>query len=507
MYQIIETTAKGIMKTKFCQLFIGLAVFASITSIHASVAFTNLAFFTYTNLPDYGWNSYTPNGRTSMLVEGNDGNFYGTTYGGGDTVGYDGGGDGTVFKMTPGGAFTSLYSFDTIVFEQDGRGPLGNLIKGADGNLYGTTEYGGNIPDTDNGTIFQITTNGALTTLYSFGSNGVTSNTFWPDGRFPFAGVTQDSDGNFYGTTTTSGAGEQGTIYQLTSGGTLNVLHSFPDDTNAAFSVDGGMPASELTEGPDGNFYGTTYWGGTNYNGTIFRITTNGTFTALYSFSSTAGGTYAPLLLGKDGNFYGTAQGIGGSGNGSGIIFQFTTNAVFTVLHTFFFDGTPSGLMQGSDGNFYGTTSQGGSFDLPSGGGTIFQMTTNGTVTTLYSFSGPDGQEPQGALVEGTDGNLYGTTSYGGPQWNAETGAPGYGTIFRITVPPAFQSIAQTNGVVSLTWSAMSNQTCQVQYSTNLVSTNWINLSSAVTVTNSPVSVHDATATDSQRFYRIMLTQ
>jgi uncharacterized repeat protein (TIGR03803 family) len=252
------------------------------------------------------------------------------------------------------------------------------------------------------------------------------------------------------------------------------------------------MPASELTEGPDGCFYGTTYWGGTNYTGTIFRITTNGTFTALYSFSSIAGGTYTPLLLGKDGNFYGTAQGIWNSGNGSGIMFQFTTNGAFAVLHTCFFEGT---------------TSQGGSYDLPYGGGTIFQMTINAKVTTLYSFSGPDGQEPQGALVEATDGNVYGTTSYGGPQWNPARGAPGYGAIFRITVPPAFQSVAQSNGVVSLTWSAMSNQTCQVQYSTNLVSTNWINVGSAITVTNSPVSAYDTNATDSQRFYRIILPQ
>jgi uncharacterized repeat protein (TIGR03803 family) len=482
----------------------------------AGVAFTNLAFFTYTNPPNYGWNfEVSAFGHASALVQGNDGNFYGTTLTGGDNFNgneaYATTGNGTVFKMTPNGTFISLYSFGTVYSgggQLDGSHPVGNLIKGADGNLYGTTYYGGDVPDTVNGTIFQITTNGALTTLYSFGSQGVVSNSYWPDGRFPSAGVVQDSAGNFYGTTTTSGSGDQGTIYQLTSGDTLNVLYSFPSGDDAAFGVDGGMPTSELTEGPDGNFYGTTYWGGTNFNGTIFRMTTNGVFTPLYSFSSAAGGTSTPLLLGKDANFYGTAPGRGNSSNGSGIIFQFTTNGVFTVLHTFFFDGAPSGLIQGSDGNFYGTTSQGGQYDPPYGGGTVFQMTTNGTVTTLYAFSGPDGQEPDGALVEGKDGNLYGTTSYGGPNW--DSGSPvntGYGTIFRITVPPAFQTITLTNGVASLTWSAMSNQTCKVQYNTNLASTNWINLGSAITVTNSPVSASDSSATDSQRFYRIMLTQ
>jgi uncharacterized repeat protein (TIGR03803 family) len=482
----------------------------------ASVAFTNLVFFTYTNAPNYGWNFETPNGHTSALVLGNDGNFYGTTFIGGTNyieIGSGYYGYGSVFKMTSGGTFTSLYSFSG----PDGRGPVGNLMQGADGNLYGATTDGGALASVSNGSLFQITTNGILTTLYSFGLPGDFTNILPADvfhtGAHPVAGVVQGTDGNFYGTTTTGGdadgnsANNQGTVFQFAAGGTMNVLHAFFSDTNAAFNVEGGMPASELTKGPDGNFYGTTYFGGTNYNGTIFRITTNGTFTALYSFSSVAGKTYAPLLLGKDGNFYGTAQGMN-SENGSGIIFQFTTNGVFTVLHTFFFMGPPSSLIQGSDGNFYGTTSQGGPYDPVYGGGTVFQMTTNGTVTTLYSFSGPDGQEPQGALVEGKDGNLYGTTSYGGPNWDSVSPVnTGYGTIFRITVPPAFQTITRTSGIVSLSWSAMSNQTCQVQYSTNLVSTNWINLGSAITVTNSPVSASDATATDSQRFYRIMLTQ
>ncbi len=492
--------------------------------VRASVVFTNLVFFTYTNPPDYGWNFETPNQHTSALVQGNDGNFYGTTYEGGKnyilvteppTYGY-----GTVFKMTPAGAFTSLYSFGSVNNPSgapggDGRGPVGNLTKGADGNLYGTTIYGGYVPDADNGTIFQITTNGALTTLYSFGSLGIyiTNNLYtWPDGRFPSAGVVQDSAGNFYGTTTTSGSGQQGTIYQLTSGGTLNVLYEFPYYTNTAFNVDGGMPGSELTKGPDGNFYGTTYEGGTNGSGIIFRITTNGTFAALYSFSANAAGTYAPLLLGKDGKFYGTAQAIG---NDNGIIFRFTTNGVFTVLYTFVSMGTPSGLIQGSDGNFYGTTPQGGpsEYYYPNGCGTIFQMTTNGTLTTLYSFSGPDGVEPQGALVQGTDGSFYGTTSYGGP--NSDSGLPanpppanpGYGTIFRIIIQPVFQSITPTNGNMALAWTIMPGQTYQLQYSTNLTSATWFNLGSSVTASNTTASATDPIGSDLQRFYRILLTQ
>jgi uncharacterized repeat protein (TIGR03803 family) len=496
----------------------------------AGVTFTNLAFFTYTNLPDYGWNNGVSS-HSSALVQGNDGNFYGITWAGGNNVngneGINLGGNGTVFKMTPNGAFTSLYSFGTVFTGNgeplDGSHPAGNLIKGADGNLYGTTCYAGNnsgASDTSAGTIFEITTNGALTTLFTFGHNLIYNTNAningWTttDGGNPTAGLVQGRDGNFYGTTSGDGPYDGGTVFQFVPGSGLNTMYAFPSTHDPYWYTNGDMPLSELTEGPDGNFYGTTYWGGTNSSGTIFRITTNGTFTTLYSFGipgyfGVIGAyPYAPLLLGKDGNFYGVAGCSGNSANGSGIIFQFTTNGVFTVLHTFFFDGVPSGLIQGSDGNFYGTTSQGGQYDPPYGGGTVFQMTTNGTVTTLYSFSGPDGQEPDGALVEGRDGNLYGTTSYGGPNWDSSSPVnSGYGAVFRITVPPVFQTITLTNDVASLTWSAMSNQVCQVQYSTNLASTNWINIGNAITVTNSPVSASDAATTDSQRFYRIELMQ
>ncbi len=477
----------------------------------AGVVFTNLVFFTYTNAPNYGWNNGVVS-HPSALVQGDDGNFYGTTtVGGTNTVSVDSvgsGGYGTVFKMTPAGTFTSLYSFGNNPFglayaNVDGGQPNGNLIKGNDGKFYGTTVYRG---QTNAGTIFQITTNGDFSLIYSFGNNLVYDTNAdvnsWTtsDGGNPTAGLVQGGDGNFYGTTSSDGPGGGGTVFQFIPGSGLNTLYSFPDVHADSWLVDGGSPESELTEGPDGNFYGTTYWGGTNRDGTIFKITPGGTFTTLHSFQSGAG--VNPLLLGKDGNFYGTSGET---------VFQITTNGTFTTLYQFsgYGDGGyPSGLIQASDGNLYGTTYGGGAYAGPpywTEGGTIFQMTTNGTLTTLYSFSGPDGQAPQGALVEGKDGNLYGTTSYGGPNWQHSVNS-GYGTIFRITIPPVFQTITPTNGGVAFTWSAMSNQVCQVQYSTNLFSTNWINLGGPITATNTTVCASDC-MTNPQCYYRIMLLQ
>jgi uncharacterized repeat protein (TIGR03803 family) len=253
-----------------------------------------------------------------------------------------------------------------------------------------------------------------------------------------------------------------------------------------------------LVEGDDGNFYGTAWYGGAYDGGTIFRVSTDGTFTNLISFDGTNGYTvFSGLCKGKDGNFYGTTQTGAGSSSG-GTLFQMTTNGALTVLHKF---GGADGvnpvakLIQGSDGNFYGTTEDGFSSSYY---GTVFQITTNGTFTVLHSFSGPDGATPLASLVQGTDGSFYGTTSAGG--------AHGYGTIFRITIPPAFQSVMQTNGMFNFTWSIMPGQTYQLQSNTDLNSTNWINLGSSVTASNAIVCASDS-MTNSQCFYRIMLLQ
>jgi uncharacterized repeat protein (TIGR03803 family) len=316
---------------------------------------------------------------SSGLTLGLDGNLYGTT--GGDSCCQFGG----IFQLTTNGVFTTL--FYTNYWD------LSGLALGGDGNFYSTAS------DFGSASLFRVTTNGALTTLY------------WSDGPSPSGVLTQGNDGAFYGTTMFGGGlGPEGIIFRVTTNGELTTVYTF---TNA----DAGFFPIYLTLGCDGNFYSTTYSGGSSNLGKVFMAGTNGVVSTLCSFAFTNGAyPEAPLILGSDGNFYGTTAG--GGSIGCGTVFQLTTNGVLTTLASF--AGTngafPSaGLCQGPDGNFYGTTSAGGnSFAPPQnyGNGTVFQVTTNGVLTRLVSFTGTNGFGPStAALTVGSDGSFYGTES------------------------------------------------------------------------------------------------
>lgn len=373
------------------------------------------------------------------LVQGLDGNLYGTTLYGAHGTGY-----GTVFKISPTGALTSLYTFCSKPGCIDGYQPFAGLVLATNGNFYGTTSTGG---AHGSGTVFKITRAGTLSTLYSF-----CSQTGCADGVQPLAGLVQGTDGNFYGTTHGGGANGSGTVFKITpTGTTLTTLYSFCPKTGCA---DGFYPWAGLVQGTDGNFYGTTVGGGSHGNyGTVFKINP-GThmLTTLYSFCSQTGCTdgtspYAGLVQGTDGNFYGTT--LGGGTNHNGTVFKITSTGTLTTLHRFVHtDGfAPSaGLVQATDGNFYGTTSAGGANGL----GTVFKITPGGmnTLTTLHSFGGADGNGPYG-LVQDTNGNFYGTTQYGGAN-NVCSG--GCGTVFSLSVGlgpfvetlPTFGKVAAT---------------------------------------------------------------
>ena len=295
----------------------------------------------------------------------------------------------------------------------DGDNPLAGLVQASDGNLYGTTSEGGT---NGYGTIFRITTSGTLTAPYSF--------TDGHDGARPYAGLMQASDGNLYGTAVDGGTNGDGTIFRFTTNGVLTPLYSFTD------GHDGADPRGGLVQAGDGKLYGTTSDAGTNFDGTVFRITTNGVFTTLYSFTGGHDGDFpeGTLALASDGKLYGTTY-LGGISNnvpGYGAVFRITTNGVVTPLYSFT-NGTDgaypvAGLVAASDGNLYGTTETGGTNNY----GTIYRITTNSVFTPLYSFTGGhDGGFPEAALAQANDGNLYGTTPEGGTN--------GYGTIFRIT--------------------------------------------------------------------------
>ncbi len=377
------------------------------------------------------------------LVQATDGNFYGTTYAGGTSSNCQGG-CGTVFRITPGGTLTTLHSFDWY----DGASPTGALVQGNDGNFYGTTYGGGANPRV--GTVFRITPAGALTTLYSFCAQANCT-----DGQQPYAGLVRGSDGNFYGTTLEGGAntgcslgsGTCGTVFKITPGGALTTLYSFCAQSGCA---DGGNPYAGLVQASDGNFYGTTFGRGVNGYGTVFKITPAGALTSLYSFCSQtncADGEYpqSGLVQASDGNFYGTTpEGGGGPFHQGGTVFKITSSGTLTTIYNFCSqptcaDGADSlaALLQGTDGNFYGTTIGGGAYCTQNSGcGTVFKITPSGTLTTLHSFDDTDdGKAPFGRVVQATDGNFYGTTAFGANP-ACTTGLHGCGTVFRLSGPP-----------------------------------------------------------------------
>ena len=365
------------------------------------------------------------------LVQGSDGNFYGTTrYAGANnaicTAPMSSPGCGTVFQITATGSFTTLHNFCSQSNCADGQAPNAGLVQGSNGNFYGTTVAGGAF---GGGTVFEITPGGTLITLYSF-----CAQTNCTDGQGPAAALILASDQNFYGTTSGGGTNGFGTVFQIAQvGGPPTTLHSF---TN----TEGFEPTAPLVQGSDGNLYGTTSNNGVS--GTIFKISpAGGPLTILYSFCSQANCTDGKgpsgLVQGSDGNFYGTTSG-GGANASCGTNFQ-PCGTVFKIaptvgppitLHSFNttdgFEPT-AGLVQGSDGNFYGTT-----FGFP---GTIFRITPAGALTTLYTFCAQtgctDGDVPIAGLIQGTDGDFYGTTELGG------TGGAcnGCGTVFSLQVP------------------------------------------------------------------------
>jgi uncharacterized repeat protein (TIGR03803 family) len=356
----------------------------------------------------------------AVLTLGPDDNFYGTTSAGGKSYTTFGTGVGTVFKMTSKGELTTLVSFEN----SDGANPAGGLTLGTDGNFYGTTSSGG---ERGAGTVFKVTLEGTLTVLASFDRI---------NGDSPRAALTEGVDGNFYGTTAQGGTG-LGTIFKITPSGAVTRLYSFNDVTIGA------TPTAPLILGADGRFYSTSYGGGANGYGTVFRMTTNGTVTRLVSFNKDNGlEPHGGLTLGNDGNFYGmTAAGGGGevTGNGFGTFFRMTTNGVLTKLASFgkpFFGASPQvGLTQGGDGYFYGTTGLGGS----NGMGMVFKLTGKGTMTVLASFNDANGSHPSAALTLGTDGNFYGTTVDGG--------SSRVGVVFKITTNGTLTRLASFNNV------------------------------------------------------------
>jgi len=416
--------------------FLFLLCYAVSTAAHAQ---------TLTTLQNFnGTNGAFPNTEIVQarhrVVQHSNGNYYGVTpYGGVND-------DGVVYEVTSKGVETTLYNFCSIGSAcADGADPDGALALGSDGNLYGTTYFGG--ANNEAGTVFKITPQGALTTLYSFCSKASCA-----DGANPFGALVQGSDGNFYGTTYAGGnSTNNGTVFKITPGGSLTTIYSFS-------GPDGANPEGDLVQsGWNGNFYGLTFAGGNSTgSGTAFQISPSGSLTTIYDFCSKTNcndGSYpqAPLTPDAFGSFYGTTELSGA--NASGTLFIISPwFGLHTLYHfcskTTTLDGTtictdgsePSGgPLVGIDGNIYGTTALGGNINA----GTVYEFTPWGVLNTLYNFCSlancADGAYPESPLVQGTDQNFYGTTIFGG--------ANNYGTVFNLATIP--NSGGSCNGVYS----------------------------------------------------------
>ena len=356
------------------------------------------------------------------LIADSAGNLYGVTQFGGKSAGgsaffcsYQG--CGTIFKLTPDGIESVLYSFTG---GNDGSVPLGALIADKAGNFYGTTGFGGT---SGAGVVFKLAPGGLETVLYSFGGS--------PDGSAPGSGLFPDRAGNLYGTTEEGGDGTCsflgcGTIFKIDSKGTETLLHSF------AGTPDGAFPAAGLIADSVGNFYGTTSQGGASGNGTVFKLSSAGKESVLHSFKGGDDGS-APsnsgLIADVAGNLYGTTFNGGGSA-GDGVVFKLTPDGIESVLHAFKGDdgsNPNAGVIADSAGNLYGTTIGGGDH----GTGTVFKLTPDGKETVLHSFAysdtivSTDGVGPSAGLIADSSGNLYGTTENGG--------LSGAGTVFKLT--------------------------------------------------------------------------
>jgi uncharacterized repeat protein (TIGR03803 family) len=383
----------------------------------------------YTVLYNFGSIPHDGANPSAALVQASNGALYGTTYIDIDYL-FDFADFGRVFKLNPDGTgYTMLLNFASILDE--GASPSAALVQASDGALYGTTQSvsgkqcGAPLPEGPlTGSVFKLNADGTdYKVLYNFGSTPT-------DGLTPSAAVVQASDGPLYGTTLYGGNSYAGTVFKLNLDGTgYTVLYNF-----GSIADDGANPSAALVQASNGALYGTTSAGGSSGAGTVFRLNLDGTgYTVLYNFGSIAddgANPSAALVQASDGALYGTTS-VGGS-SGAGTVFKLNADGTgYTVVHNFGSianDGAnPSAaLVQANDGALYGTTSAGGS----TGVGTVFKLNLDGTgYTVLYNFGliPNDGAEPRAALVQASDGALYGTSVHGG------SGSQG-GTVFKLNL-------------------------------------------------------------------------
>jgi uncharacterized repeat protein (TIGR03803 family) len=367
------------------------------------------------------------------LIRDKQDNLYGTTYAGGDLTSSlcaSSGGCGVVFKLDSASKESVLHTFSG----PDGSFPGAAPVEDDAGNLYGTTNYGGDLSECGGvgcGVVYKVDATGKETVLHSF--------TGGADGDVPFAGVIRDNAGNLYGTTIAGGLYAGGVVFKLDRAGNETVLHAFA-------GPDGNSPGAAPVQDDIGNLYGTTSGGGTYGPGVVYKLDPSGKYTVLHNFTGGADGgqPYDSLVRDYDGNLYGTAScgGLSGCPQGSrGVVFKLDPTGKYTALYSFTGGadgGQPYGSLLRWAGNLYGTTFFGG--DLSGACGTIgcgvvFELDGSGKETVLCSFTGfADGANPYVGVISDWAGNLFGTTGYGGDlaSTNPNCASSGCGVVFQI---------------------------------------------------------------------------
>ena len=360
--------------------------------------------YSFPGQPDGGF----PRGT---LIRHSKSTLYGTTFSGGDANW------GTIFKLGSDGQESIIHSF---IYGPDGANPDTGLTAGPDGTLYGTTSWGG----LRWGTVFELEPDGTLTTILTFN---------YGNGAYPTARLIRDQDGNLYGTAM-GGSGKCalygcGVVFKIDTLGQETLLHDFTGSDE-----DDGFGPNELLRDESRNLYGTTAMGGGEPdpgNGTIFELDAAGAYTLLYSFKGGADGArpWGGLVRDCRGNLYGTTWG--GGANGNGTIFKFDRAGNLAVLYSFAGGQDspfPNGSLVLAGSKLYGTTGRGGDY----GYGSVFEVTQHGKYTVRHNFSGgSDGGYPRATLVRAPGNEMYGSPEQGGI-----TGGPcgtfGCGTIFKI---------------------------------------------------------------------------
>jgi uncharacterized repeat protein (TIGR03803 family) len=421
---ILRWRAMSALAVTLCIALLQLVVGA--TAQAQTYAFSVL--YSFTGIPD-GASS-----AAGLALDGH-GILFGTTqYGGASN-------EGTVFKLDGKGNESVLHSFCSQRNCTDGAFPSAGLMLDSQGNLYGTTDQGGANYNGfyGAGTVFEVSSTGTETVLYSFCSKAKCT-----DGSEPSAGLVMDAQGNLYGTTS-SGGGSSRACGNLPCGTVFRVSRAHGESKETRLysftgKSDGGKPRASLLRDTHGNLYGTSFFA----SGTVFRVSLvagKWTQTGLYDFSGgTDGGPSAGLIMDAQGNLYGTTSG--GGTYDAGTVFKLDMSGNETILHSF--SGTNgdgsyplAALVLDGRGNLYGTTIAGGdtSCDAPSGCGMVFKLDTNGNETVLHSFSGgADGSFPYAGLVLDGQGNLYGTTFNGGLNTcTNEASGEGCGVVFKLT--------------------------------------------------------------------------